>query len=382
MSDFAPVLFDPADPPEDVWRDADPAITSFFQQAAVLPLAERIANTGGIDLCALRHGPHLLPVTISHGGMGGSYVVQPHSAYVGYAKDELHEAGLGMAAPLVGAGLSAIGGLLRAANINRVAMLDNFLFATNLHGGWQGEGIAAMREAVLAHYPDHMLAIRSVDDWSSPALYQVLCDDGWLMIPSRQIWVIDDVAAQWRPRSHTKSDRRKFRKSGLVAEGISAMTASDAERIAALYKALYLDKYSMLNPQFTPEWIKLLSDSKLVDFQVVRDGEGSIMGIAGCFARGDVLTVPVLGYDMTAPREAALYRIASLLFGDYAMEHGLRLNCSAGAGSFKAARGARSHIEYMACYIAHLPKPRQMAMRAMAWGMGEIAMPALVKRGL
>ncbi|MEM1131656.1 MAG: hypothetical protein AAGH53_01835 [Pseudomonadota bacterium] len=345
-------------------------------------MTQLIPNTKGIDLRALRIGPHLLPVTISDGGMGGSYVVQPHSAYVGYAKDELHQAGLGMAAPLVGAGLSAIGGLLRAANINRVAMLDNFLFATNLHGNWQGEGIAAMREAVLADYPDHMLAIRSVDDWSSPALYQALRDDGWLMIPSRQIWVIDDVAAQWRPRSHTKSDRRKFRKSGLVAEGISAMMASDAERIATLYKALYLDKYSMLNPQFTPEWIRLLSDSELVDFQVVRNGEGTIMGVAGCFARGDVLTVPVLGYDMTAPRDAALYRIASLLFGDYAIDHGLRLNCSAGAGSFKAARGARSHIEYMACHIAHLPKSRQMAMRAMAWGMREIAMPALVKRGL
>ncbi|WOE74063.1 hypothetical protein [Alterisphingorhabdus coralli] len=382
MTISAPLFFDPADAPLPLSEDSDPAIAAFLQKAADQPLAVHIPNAQGIDLRAIRHGPHLLPVTISHSGMGGSYVVQPHSAYVGYAKDELHEAGLGMAAPLVGAGLSAIGGLLRAANINRVAMLDNFLFATNLHGNWQGEGIAAMREAVLADYADHMLAIRSVDDWSSPALYQALNDDGWLMIPSRQIWVIDDVAAQWRPRSHTKSDRRKFRKSGLVAEGISVMTPGDAERIAALYKALYLDKYSMLNPQFTPEWIRLLSTSGLVDFQVVRDREGTIMGVAGCFARGDVLTVPVLGYDMTAPREAALYRIASLLFGDYAIEHNLRLNCSAGAGSFKAARGARSHIEYMACYIAHLPKTRQMAMRAMACGMREIAMPALVKRGL
>ena len=58
-----------------------------------------------------------------------------------------------------------------------------------------------IRAFLAERFPDHLLAIRSVDDWSAPALAAAARDDGWAMVPSRQIWVVDDLARDWRARS-------------------------------------------------------------------------------------------------------------------------------------------------------------------------------------
>jgi hypothetical protein len=333
-------------------------------------------------IMALRHGEQVFPLTVSDGGRGGSYVVQPHSAYIGYAAHELGHAGLGVWEPLARAGLGLTGGLLSAAGLNRIVMLDNFLVATSLHGDWDGAGLTDIMSTLTQQFPDHIIGIRSVDPWTCPELFAALRTAGWLLLPSRQIWVIDDMQRDWAARNHVKTDRRKLRQSELLIEELSMMSDSDAQRIAALYHDLYIAKYSPLNPQFTPAWIKLLHISGLVRFQVARSNAGQIMAVAGCMVRGDVMTVPVLGYDMARPQDEGLYRIASLMFGDFALENRLRLNGSAGAGEFKRLRGARSQVEYLACHIAHLSAPRQWVLRALRQGLERVAMPMMIAKGL
>ena len=68
------------------------------------------------------------------------------------------------------------------------------------------------------------------------------------------------------------------------------------------------------------------------------------------------MTAPVIGYDMGYPQKSGLYRITSLMVGDYAIKNGLRLNASSGAGEFKRLRGARSQIEYTAYWIGPFVK--------------------------
>ena len=322
------------------------------------------------------------PVTIEDGRLGDTYVASPHSAYVLYARDEIDIIGLNGAARLgAGAALGVVDRWLKALSINRTVHIDNWLLSTSLHGRWDGTGLATIRREVIEAYPEHVPVVRCVDPWSCPELYSSLRSDGWSLLPSRQVWVTDDLEGQWKPRSHAKSDRRAMRKSGLVVEELESMSDADAQRLAELYAQLYLDRYSGLNPAYTPAFVKLACDSGALRFRVARGSDGVIMASAGMRVAGDTVTVPMLGYDTTRPQSEALYRIASLLSSEWAMERGYRHHGSSGAGTFKTNRGARGVIEYMAVYTGHLPWRRRTGIKAFAEVLERTMVPALQSQG-
>lgn len=370
------MIFDPAA------RTADwPAIA-----AAERAYIEGVARAGPTALVenvrtrwlAVRSGERVLPVTVNDGEVGDSYVCLPHSAYILYGLREMELVGVGrqrLLAPLI----RAVGRLLLAAGINRIVHVDNWLLSTNLHGGWDGADLPAIRAALTARFPDHILAIRSVDDWSSPSLAAATRADDWIMVPARQIWVTDDLARDWLPRNAHGNDRRLVARSGLA---IGAAEAGDAAQIADQYRQLYVGKYSALNPIFTPRFVAETLASGLIDYRVARGGDGRVRAAAGLLVRGDVATPSVLGYDMSAPRLAGLYRIASWMFGQAALGRGARLHGSAGAAEFKRLRGSHGVIEYWAMSVAHLPRPRRLAIRALAALLERYAVPMLQRRGL
>ena len=91
--------------------------------------------------------------------------------------------------------------------------------------------LAELRQRLAGRYSDHYLLIRSVDDWSCPALTAALRADGWMLLPSRQIWVTDDLQRDWAGRKSVKNDGRKLAQSGLVVEDIARLGDADAARI-------------------------------------------------------------------------------------------------------------------------------------------------------
>lgn len=371
-------LFDPAAAPPDIWPDGR-AVERSYLEALGRPPGTLITNAD-IAWRALRADDNLLPVTVSDGATGGSYVAAPHSAYALYARDELSLLDLGLARLPARALIAATDGWLRAARVNTIVHVDNWLYSTNLHGPWTGQRLPEIRNALAAPYPDHIIGIRSVDEWSSPDLLQAARDDGWLLLPSRQIWVTDDVAAAFAGRKNIANDRRALRRSGLRIEHLETVGAQDAATIARLYGLLYLDKYSRLNPQLTPAYIAAASASGALEFRVARDETGTICAMAGVSIRSDVLTAPAVGYDTARPREDGLYRIAMLLASDVAIERSLRLHGSAGAGHFKQQRGARPVTEYNAWAISHLSPGRQWMLRRFAALLEAILVPFLQRQ--
>ena len=363
-----------------VLKTRDP-IADFCRAVTRAGLVSLIPNAP-VDFATWPVGSQRLPLTIGHGQTGGSYVVQPHSAYIGYGIDELSHVGLGGWGRLGLAGLLRVAGWpLLAAGMARSVLIDNYCFATNLHGDWRGEGLSQIREELNQRYPRHFLGIRSVEPWSSPELCRALQADEWLFLPARQVWTLDDPARDWRPRGHVKRDQKVVRDSRLDIEDLATLSMCDAQRIADLYQSLYREKYSRLNPDFTVQWIQLLVESGLVTFRVARDERGQIQAMAGHFVRDGILTVPLIGYDRSRPREHGLYRIASWLSGDYAAERNLRFHASAGAGTFKRQRGARGQIEFLACYVNHLPRTDQMIWRCFVSLLNRYLVPTLTNHG-
>jgi hypothetical protein len=374
------VLFDPLEPPPGAWPQRSGMERQYIEGIA-RGVASMVSNVR-TRCMALRSGERLYPVTVNDGEFGGSYVCLPHSAYVLYGRRELDLVEIGAMKLLLRAGVRLADIVLRSIRINRIVHIGNWLLSTNLHGDWDGSDVRDLREAVHRRFPDHWIAVRSVDPWSSPRLEAALRADGWLMLPSRQIWVVDAPATDWRPRGSVQNDRRVLARSGLVVEDVQELKPGDAERIAQLYRLLYVDKYSGLNPVFTPAWIEWTQRAGILRYRVARDREGQVQSVAGCLVRGGVLTPPVVGYDTARPVRDGLYRIASYLFCDHAVSLGARLNASAGAAHFKRARGAHPVIECTAVWTGGAAPWRRWLLRAFAWALWKVVVPVMRARQL
>lgn len=352
---------------------------AMLREMAIQGAGAMVSNVS-TRLSTLEVAGRTMPVTVDDGALGGSYVCSPHSAYVLYARAELDLLRIGWTSYPSRAALAGLDLVLKAARINRIVHLGNWLLSTNLHGGWRGEGIQKAREALAGTHPDHLLGIRSVDDWSSPGLGEALAADGWILVPSRQIWVVDDLDRDWTKRNDFANDRRLVGRSSLALSDLDAVGGRDAERIAELYAMLYVGKYSPLNPILTPAFIEASSASGMMSYRVARDPAGTIMAVAGMWERGGVMTPPVVGYDVARPQSEGLYRIASWMFMERAMEAGWRLHASAGAAHFKRQRGARAVIEWNAYHAAHLSAARRRAVEALAFLLGRFVVPVMVRK--
>ncbi len=375
------VLFDPLAPPLDAWPPGRSVERNYIEAVARGGVGAMVSNVR-TRWFALRSGDRVYPVTVNDRERGDSYVCLPHSAYVLYGHEELSLVDVGVMQPLLRGAILVVDLLLRVARINQIAHVDNWLLSTNLHGDWDGSDLEQVRQALIERFPGHYLAVRSIDPWSSPQLDTALRADGWLMLPSRQVWVVDDVANDWKPRKSVGHDGRLLRRSGMRPEDLQTLRPGDAERIAQLYGMLYIDKYSALNPNFTPAWIEVTHRTGLLHYRVVRNRDGMIVSVAGSLVRGGVLTPPVVGYDTARPRSEGLYRIASYLFSDQAQMLGARLHASAGAADFKRVRGARPVIECTAIWAGSVPVWRRWLLRCFACVLWRVAVPIMRRRQL
>jgi hypothetical protein len=377
----APELFDPLEGPSGGWPDAaemERAYLEAFAQAGSQALISNL-RTRALGLAS---GGRVFPVTVNDAEYGDAYVCLPHTAYSLYAKAELGIVDVGPGKPALGLVADIAGALLKAAAVNRIVHLGNWMLSTNLHGGWRGEGLDAMRDQLIARFPDHLLAVRSVNAWSDPELLEALRARGWRLTPARQVYVTDDLERDWAPRKDTRRDLKLMARTPLRLERLESLGPGDARRIAELYDLLYLQRYSRLNPAFTPAFIEMTCRRRILDYAGFRDEDGRLVAVVGCFTRGGVLTTPIVGYDTRQPRELGLYRLASALLARMAQQSGARLNGSAGAASFKRLRGARPVIEYTAYFIDHLSAPRRAVMAGLERLLNAVVVPIMQERGL
>ncbi|MEP1229457.1 MAG: hypothetical protein ABJG88_02155 [Litorimonas sp.] len=373
-------LFDPRHAKETDWPMQNLLERAYLTEVAKAGVSQMINNVH-TEWQALRSGEKVFPVTINYGEYGGSYVCLPHSAYVLYGRQELDIIDMGRWTPLLKMLISWIDKCLRWADINRIIHVDNWLLSTNLHGNWSGADLPDIRKFITDKFPNHILAVRSVDTWSSPELLNAAQSDGWTLLPSRQIWVTNDMK-RWKQKNSTRNDARLLRNSSLEIGPITSLRRGDAARIADLYHQLYVGKYSPLNPIFTKDYVRTTFESGLFHYHGARAQDGKLMAVCGSFERGGILTPPIVGYDTNRSKKDGLYRIACYLFNQHCLDKGFRLNGSAGASDFKKCRGALPVTEYSAIYVNHLSRKRRIALKTFAWALRRFLVPEMRKREL
>lgn len=240
-----------------------------------------------------------------------------------------------------------------------------------LRRGWREAAALAFRTLRLA-FPKRLLeGIRLVDNQPlSTPLYPAaahfrplrpgearrglldrpLCPGATHRLPARLVWL--------RPHSLplNKENRHDARDDRLGAGRWRPLEAGDAATAVRLYDLLYRDKYSSMNPAFTPPFIAALIERGLIAAEGL-ELEGRLVAVAGFYAVDRCFTTPLFGYDTGLPRDLHLYRRLTHRVLRFSSDHRLDANLSAGVARFKRLRQAYPKIEYIDLAVAG-PAPR------------------------
>jgi hypothetical protein len=324
-------------------------------------------------------GDHQLPLTVNDGERIGTFVCSPRIGYIDYPLEELARFPNQAVVPPLRALVGSVGAVLSLCDVDRIIHVNNWMFSTNLLVPLDLSLTGAMTQSLADNYPAHFLAMRSLTRRRNAELLVSLEAAGWVTVPSRQIFLVDDVERDLLPRRDSRHDERLRQRTEFVYDELTEMTDGDALRIAELYEMLYLEKYSRLNPAYTPRFIKLAHAIGLLKFLVFRDGDGVIQSFGGMQHAGQNATMPLLGYNTAMDQKHGLYRLACHAGARYAAREKLFFNMSSGATGFKRSRGATPEMEYTAYYLRHLPPSRRIPFGVLRAVANRIGAPLLRK---
>lgn len=310
----------------------------------------------------------VLPITVNEAQYHNSYVCSPYGHYVGYAKESIsHIAHRFLGRPLKSM-IWLLGKILRQGEINKVVVVNNWLFSTNLYPKINQEQIAKISNFLKKKFPQYAIVFRSVSTYENRELYLFLKSNKFQMIASRQVYFINTLKESTFQSRMYKSDLKALRESTHELVKHQEIKETDIDRIEKLYRAVYLDRHSSLNPQLNVNFIKLALENQLLYMQGLRK-DGCLDAVAGYYCRNGVMMSPLLGYDTKKSKNSKLYRITSVMLTQEAKDKKLLYHLSSGAAVFKKLRRAEGNIEYMAVQHDHLPFRRRLPWRLLRWVM-------------
>lgn len=331
------------------------------------------------DFQLCRIDEFVLPITINDTEYSNSYVCSPYAGAVSYPLFELREINSWPLRIALAAIICSASPMLRLAQIDQAVCVNNWMLSTNLYPNWIGEGLTELTAELTRQHPRRAILLRSINEYTNPRLCQRLRQEGYLLAPSRQVWIYDP-ADQYLKRKNCRWDLRLLDEETPYRHvSHEQFSRDDDSRIKQLYDMLYVEKYSPLNPQFTTELVRSWRESNVLRLFGLRSESGSLDAVAGCFERGNVLTTPLVGYDTSLPMETGLYRMLVAGVLRDAHQRGQILNFSSGAAEFKRIRGAKPFLEYTAIYCNHLSRFRRTVWQALTSLLVNVGAPVLRK---
>ena len=300
-----------------------------------------------------------LPVTVNDEQYDNSFVCSPYTHYVSYAFFVLEKIQNSYLKSFLGGLLKFYGKLLRGGKINKVVTVNNWLFTTNPHAPLDKSTLETIVNHLKNKFPDHAIIFRSVTREVNPEFYDALVSQNFDMIASRLVYLSD---ARNEKIFHTrifKSDMKHLRESPYKIIPSEEITDDDLPKIIELYRALYIEKYSKLNPQFNVNYIKHALKQGVLHLQLLKRDD-QIEGVCGYFCQNNVMISPFFGYDPIKSEKNGVYRILCTLLLLNAQKLQVLFNQSAGGSFFKKIRRAEGFFEYTAVYNRHLPFSRKL----------------------
>jgi hypothetical protein len=312
------------------------------------------------------HEGRVWPVTLGDRPRAEAYPASLHSHYVAYPRAELDLVPSPALRRAARAGFTLFDGLARLARVDRTVQWSSWLLSTNLHAPGLAPAAPEVTAELVRLHPGHAILVRNLHPYLDPHLPDRFAAAGYDLFTARQIYLFDGRRPDFLNRYNVKTDLKTLARQTTHRLCLAAdFTEDDAPRIAELYRLLYLDKHSPLNPAYTVEFVRRALRERWVDFRGLRHVSGRLDGVCGCFVADGVATTPFFGHDTTQPPTLGLYRLLVARLLQETAAAGRVLNYSSGAGAFKRHRGAVPVIEFNALYTRHLPPVRRAAFAAL-----------------
>ena len=326
---------------------------------------------------AVQAGGAVFPVTVNDDEPDNAWVCSPLTTYGRYAVEEVDRLGR----PYLAAPLRALAGhaaaWLRRADIDRAVAVNNWLVSTNAYPDLRDTDLSVVVAQVLERWPSHAVWFRSLNTVHHADWLRALSAMGFVLVPSRQVYLFDDVERLSRERTDLKRDLAMLSREDASGHVSRHFDDADLERVAELYTELYIGKYSALNPRYGTTLIAAWHKANLLELHGVRDEHGVLQGAVGMLRFGNLLTSPIVGYNTALPARRGLYRMLAALVLRQASRDRCMVNLSAGVAHFKRQRGGQPAIEYSAVLVSHMPARTQRAVRALSAITRHIGVPIM-----
>ncbi len=310
-----------------------------------------------VRMLAVRVDDEVMPLVLADGAAGCTNVCSPTAHFVDYAREELAKEGVAGSGRFVRGLLPALGWTLRAFRAERIVYVNHWLWTTNPAPALTAGQVADLTAFLAREFPGRAIVFRSLNEPLYGLLLAALRDALWRPVASRKVYLVDGA----RPDALDHRDARRDlglldrMDMRLVSHGL---VDADFDRMIALYRGLYVGKYPRMNIQFKADYLRRAADSGLLTFHAFRR-EGRIDAFWADFERDGIMTPPMIGYDLDAPREVGLYRMTIAAMLREAARRRARMNLSAGAGEFKRNRGGMPVVEFDMVYDRHLAPHRR-----------------------
>lgn len=317
----------------------------------------------------------VLPITWNEEEYENSFICSPYSHYVSYSFFWVDQLKNTLAKSLILPCLKLYSGLMRRGKINKVIMVNNWLLTTNPAPDLTEEQLKELTEFLQKKFPEHAIIFRSITGDMCKDFHFALKESGYQMIPSRYMWLTKgDDESVFKTRIF-KSDLKFIKEKSFEVLDHSNIDEADSKRLHELYKALYIKKYSTLNPQFNENFMRHLIKNRLLHLQVIKDGD-EIEGVIGHHCQNGKMISPLFGYDPEKENKG-VYRYLSTLLMLSAQKHKALFNQSAGGGFYKKIRRAYGDMEYTAVYYSHLPFKRRLPWNALSFVLNTFGVRAM-----
>jgi hypothetical protein len=327
----------------------------------------------------------LLPLTVvdASPAQPNAYVCSPTTHYIAYARREveLELADQPLLRALLPPLLESLRPLLRWAEVERAVYVNNWLLSTNLYPAIAEAQLAELLHGLVKRFPSHSIVFRSLNEALNGPLIAALERLGCQRVFSRQVYLLDPRDGAFRRRNSFGNDRRLARRSPYSWLRGPAIPDTAAERLCELYAQLYIDKYSIYNPQLTPRYLAAALRGQWLRVAALA-AHDRIDGVLGVVEQHGVITAPLLGYERARDPRLGLYRLLMLELIEQGAARGRVLHLSSGAAEFKRMRGAEPAIEYSLVYHAHLPPRRRLPWCLLGWLSRRAVIPLMRRFGL
>lgn len=295
----------------------------------------------------------VFPITINDSQYTNSFVCSPYTHYVSYASVVLDKLKNPFLKKTVETFLKVYESLMKQGKINKVIIVNNWLFTTNPIPKISPAALKKINSFLNGLFPNHAIVFRSITKSTCEECYDALKNNGYNLIASRYMYLLDGANDSVFKTRIFKSDLKFFQESPFTVVKSDEINDADIPKLQELYNALYIKKYSVLNPQFNPRFFRHLIKNQLLNFRIAKEND-QYVGIVAYTCQDKQMISTIFGYE-PGENKKGVYRYLSTILLLEAKKHQAMFNQSAGGSFYKKIRRAEGEMEYSAVYIKHLP---------------------------